>query len=248
MSKLGNESYESWLFAECAGAAYKGAKAGKTAFKKLGFTSYKLMDLLGAQAVCASNKDYVVVAFRGTEPTQMSDVKADLDFWPKPQKNGEGKVHNGFAYEVDKIEQDIADYLKRHEGKPLYVCGHSLGGAMATIWTQRNETIVTALYTYGSPRVGDAIFRDKLLCKHVRHVNNNDVVASVPPALFFRHTGTIKYIASDGKVMEKYSWWKDFKDMWAGLWDSWSQFKLFDGIADHNITKYSKNLKKNIKE
>ena len=43
MSKLGNESYESWLFAECAGAAYKGAKAGKTAFKKLGFTSYKLM-------------------------------------------------------------------------------------------------------------------------------------------------------------------------------------------------------------
>ena len=183
MSKLGNESYESWLFAECAGAAYKGAKAGKTAFKKLGFTSYKLMDLLGAQAVCASNKDYVVVAFRGTEPSQMSDVKADLDFWPKPQKNGEGKVHNGFAYEVDKIEQDIADYLKRHKGKPLYVCGHSLGGAMATIWTQRNETIVTGLYTYGSPRVGDAVFRDKLLCKQLHHYCLHDVHAYITACL-----------------------------------------------------------------
>ena len=250
MSKfnLGNESYESWLFAECAAAAYKGKVAGKNAFKKLGFTSYKLMDLLGAQAVCASNPEFVVIAFRGTEPSQMSDVKADLDFWPKPQKNGEGKVHNGFAYEVDKIEQDIADYLKRHKGKPLYVCGHSLGGAMATIWTQRNEPIVTGLFTYGSPRVGDAVFRDKLHVKHVRVVNNNDVVASIPPAVFFRHTGNIKYIASDGKVMKDYSWWKDFKDMWAGLWDAWSQFKLFDGIADHNITKYAKNLKKNIEE
>ena len=104
------------------------------------------------------------------------------------------------------------------------------------------------MYTYGSPRVGDAVFRDKLLVKHVRCVNNNDVVASIPPAVFFRHTGNIKYIASDGKVMKDYSWWKDFKDMWAGLCDAWSQFKLFDGIADHNIAKYAQNLKKNIEE
>ena len=119
---------------------------------------------------------------------------------------------------------------------------------MAQIWAQRNEPIVTAMYTYGSPRVGDAVFRDKLLVKHVRCVNNNDVVASIPPAVFFRHTGNIKYIDSDGKVMKDYSWWKDFKDMWAGFWDAWSQFKLFDGIADHNIAKYAQNLKKNIEE
>ena len=64
----------------------------------------------------------------------------------------------------------------------------------------------------------------------------------------FRHPGDIKYIDSDGKVMKDYSWWKDFKDMWAGFWDAWSQFKLFDGIADHNIAKYAQNLKKNIEE
>ena len=103
------------------------------------------------------NKQEQVLAFRGTEPTQMSDVQADLKAWKSKSKT-DGKVHDGFYDEINKVWKEILPLIKNN--KPLYICGHSLGGAMATIAASRLEEQTEALYTFGSPRVGYKKFVD----------------------------------------------------------------------------------------
>ncbi|KAG6545544.1 hypothetical protein Mapa_013146 [Marchantia paleacea] len=100
----------------------------------------------------------------------------------------------------------------------LYVTGHSLGGALAALYTTAlyyyNETSVTdrlgALYTFGQPRVGDREFSKYTEgkideAKYFRVVYSNDLVPRVPfddPVFKFKHGGLCYYINSfyGGKV------------------------------------------------
>ena len=60
--------------------AYKDLdKEVRKEWKALGFTSVKFFDIEGAQAYVVGNKDRITVAFRGTEPTEKSDIFADLE-------------------------------------------------------------------------------------------------------------------------------------------------------------------------
>jgi len=83
--------------------------------------------------------------------------------------------------------------LSQIQNKKLYITGHSLGGAMATICASRmvaRGIVVSGLYTFGSPRVGDAEFVAHLGTTHFRFVNNNDIVTKAPPLMCgFRHHG-----------------------------------------------------------
>lgn len=231
------------LYAECAKHAYLPEKEGKAEFKKMGFTSSKLIDIDGAQVYCLSNKTTNVICFRGTQPTQIGDVAADLRFWPTGQKQGEGRVHKGFAGEVDKVEDEIAKFLKGKEGRETIACGHSLGGAMTVVWCARNESVVSKAYTYGCPRVGNKTFVEKASFEHYRCVNNNDIVTAVPPPVFFKHHGEIQYINFEGKYNGVYTKWIDFIDGLKGLWAALKKFQFFDGVRDHDIAKYAQYLK-----
>ncbi|KAG0369897.1 hypothetical protein BC939DRAFT_460962 [Gamsiella multidivaricata] len=88
-------------------------------------------------------------------------------------------------------------YHNEQEGKikrkrlRFYICGHSLGGALATIFlakmVQCNSPLLdifSGLYTYGQPRIGDRDFSNafgyKLACKMFHHVHNNDIFARMP--------------------------------------------------------------------
>jgi Lipase (class 3) len=81
--------------------------------------------------------------------------------------------------------------------RPLYITGHSLGGALAMLFAYRwsNPTIpIAGIYTFGQPRVGDAKFRrryDVLLgARTFRVVNEEDIVPRVPGLLLgYRHAG-----------------------------------------------------------
>ncbi|KAF9997241.1 hypothetical protein BGZ79_009057 [Entomortierella chlamydospora] len=87
-----------------------------------------------------------------------------------------------------RTEQDGS--VKRKKLR-FYICGHSLGGALATIFlakmVQSNSPLLdifSGLYTYGQPRIGDKDFSNafgfKLACKMFHHVHNNDIFARVP--------------------------------------------------------------------
>ncbi len=86
----------------------------------------------------SDNSENIIVAFRGTEPKEMSDVKADLLALKRKSKT-EGRVHMGFKLELRKLWSSIEGVLQRNKSKKLWITGHSLGGAMATLCASRFE-------------------------------------------------------------------------------------------------------------
>ena len=224
-------------FAQVAKAAY--LEDTPSRFKELGNTSCKYYDNNGAEAYVAWNSKQITIAFRGTEPTEFSDIKADLN-----ALHFHG-YHKGFYTEylknADTILEQVFSLLKRKE-RPVYVCGHSLGGAIATVFSDINDDLVEEVYTYGAPRALTWRRAKEYKVKHIRYRNNNDVVPTVPFWFMgFQHVGECCYINFYGNV-RKLTPWQKFKDQWRGRWASLKSGMPFDGIADHNIGDYIRHL------
>jgi triacylglycerol lipase len=232
---------------KCAGIAYLDGKEAKLKYKELGFTKHKYFDKNGAQAHATYNDEYFVLAFRGTEVKSWSDIKADLNVDSVTAKFSYGKVHKGFEKEVDKLWTDIRDYvLKQCKDRKLIITGHSLGASMATIVAARLKTTgwnVNGLYTYGSPRVGNESFKKSLDIPHYRFVNNSDDVTKMPFYHWgYRHHGELRYINSKGVVELGTNVWRRSLDRLKGRWSGFKKKDYFDGLSDHSIDNYSKNL------
>jgi triacylglycerol lipase len=219
--------------AQMAGIAYLDGKEAAKEFKKLGYGKHKFFERDGAQCHAVWNERRYVLCFRGTEPDELSDVLADLNAFPDKGIMG-GYVHNGFQNEVEKLWPDLkAHYEKNGAKKEFFITGHSLGGAMSTIAASRFSDNVDCLYTYGSPRVGTRGFIKTIKCPHYRHVNNNDIVTSVPPALMlYRHHGTLRYINFYGYI-RKLTFWQKVKDKFRGY-----RSGILDGAMDHGMNNY----------
>lgn len=237
--------------AKIAEFAYVDGPEAKPMFKSLGYTTHKFIDVDGAQCHIVSNKEEIVIAFRGTEPKEFSDIKADLNAFPDKPNNGQGLVHNGFQEEVNKVWPDIEKALTKMktENKRIFVAGHSLGGAMTTIAVSRlccTEYEPTAFYTYGSPRVGTRKFVKSFAhIPHFRHVNNNDLVTCVPfAAMGYRHHSQPRYINYFGHI-RKMSKWQRVKDKWRGRWRAFKKGMPFDGAYDHGMNHYVKYTEEN---
>ncbi len=155
-----------------------------------------------------------IIAFRGTEPTKWADVITDLKAWKTPLAADWGSVHSGFKSAFDSIGSVMREKLDewKDQGLAIWVTGHSLGGGLATLMAadilRRNEAgehfDLRGVYTFGSPRVGNKAFREKLVAvaaKHgtqmVRFRNGDDVVTAVPRVAEFEHVGRIAHLRED---------------------------------------------------
>ena len=220
-------------------------RSGKQDFLDLGFVTHKFINKNGAQAHLVKNSKDAFIFCRGTEATELNDLLADLNLFPKT--HGEGFVHSGFRSEARKILNDVKLFVERNKHLNLTIAGHSLGGAMATYLAQElhHAGYTVSLYTFGSPRVGDNDFCNCMVdIPHWRFVNNNDIVTRVPPmALGFKHSGTIKYISYSGSV-KRLSWGQRIVDQLRGRFRALCKFQLFDGAFDHSMELYSKKIKK----
>lgn len=217
-------------FAKMAGLAYKDSEAAKE-YRSLGYTTHRFLEINGAQCHIVWNDDEAVICFRGTEPSELSDVLADLNAIPK-KSLVDGWVHSGFRGELDKLYPKVLEIIDMLEGQKLYICGHSLGAAMATICTARLSQ-TEELYTFGSPRAGTRSFVKSIKTKHWRFVNNNDIVTAVPLALMgYKHHGNLVYINHYGKI-RKMTLWQRIKDKFRGY-----KSGALDGAADHSMDNY----------
>lgn len=231
--------------AQLAQIAYMNQAEAYADIRALGYTNHVFHDIDGAQVHIVWNDKQMVLCFRGTEPDEFSDIKADLNAWPDEAYNGHGLVHNGFQEEVNKVWDEVTKRIENNRAdRDLFITGHSLGGAMATIAASRLGDQVTALYTYGSPRVGTSKFVKSFKTPHYRHVNNNDIVPKVPFAfLGYRHHGTLRYINYYGNI-RKMTPWQRFKDQWRGRVRAWQKKQPFDGARDHGMQYYVKYTEK----
>ncbi len=151
--------------------------------KKIGWTLAKTISVNATQAFVAYSTDHAVLAFRGTESTSIRDIRADLKSYKARSRTG-GHVHAGFQGQYNDVEDAIEAALDMEgvANKPLFITGHSLGGAVATIATRRlsAERQIAACYTYGSPRSGSEAWLGQIKSPVYRIVNSADVVPMVP--------------------------------------------------------------------
>jgi hypothetical protein len=148
------------------------------------------------QVILAFNADAVIVAFRGTEPDQWKDFMTDMKAH-QIELGTAGKVHAGFRSGLLSVWNQVQPEVERlaASGKSVWMTGHSLGGALAVLAAHQYQKPAT-VYTFGAPRIGDADFVKHYQQPTFRVVNNTDLVAEVPPPLWYQHVGELIYFNS----------------------------------------------------
>lgn len=158
-----------------------------------------LLDRKDTQCVVACTPKAAFISFRGTEQNfedWLSDVRVGLEA-PKWDAGAAYRVHHGFNEALDVIWDDVEkklgdlDVYKRR--LPIWLSGHSLGGALAALGALRlayrlkdkgDENVIAALHTFGQPRVGNracaSALDGALPSRYFRSVNNRDIVPRVP--------------------------------------------------------------------
>ena len=230
--------------AELAIISYNDVDEASRAAEAIGFSEARLVNNDGAQAFRFANEHDVVLACRGTEPTEWNDIRADANA-VMAVVGSFGKVHTGFNREVDDL-WPVLEGTIRGDDKPVWFSGHSLGGAMATICAYRCATssIVNSpmeLHTFGSPRVGCRRWIRHAQVVHYRWVHNNDVVTRVPPVwMGYRHCGSEVYLDRHGRIRKLVGVWRS-RDRWRGLIGGLMRWKL-DLLTDHSIRQYARHI------
>ncbi|MBL8484971.1 MAG: lipase family protein [Rhodocyclaceae bacterium] len=191
-------------------------------------------------ALIGANGDGIVLAFRGTlPPTPPLSLSIVLDWLqdflavPVPAAGFPGRIHDGFRIALTRLWPQILAQINelraRHPAAPIYVTGHSKGGALASLgaWRLRQETGLTAaqVIAFASAHAGnrDFVAAYNPVLTQTRFENYLDLVPFMPPGLnlpgFVRKipdlaplfdktgdwdyepAGTLQYITQEGAVV-----------------------------------------------
>lgn len=135
----------------------------------------------------------IIVSFRGTLPPAWTQdaildwiqniflaVPGEYDYFP-------GKVHSGFHFALCTLIDNIVEAIKTLDSTnslPLYITGHSKGGAMAplaaVLLTTKYKLKVTQTITFAGPKPGDAKFRDYYNTTFKSDINYENYLDIVP--------------------------------------------------------------------
>lgn len=216
-----------------------------------------------AHALVMDRGNCIVVCFRGSKDAQdyIQDGKFEMTDLGWFQGNDVTSVHKGFLEDFDAINSQLVQTVKallngqsgQSGRKPIFITGHSLGAALATLCAlefQYQHFPVAGVYTFGSPRVGNAAFAEMYdeLLKDItfRVIDQNDIVPRVPPlANGYRHVGNCIFIfCGFGPVTYGVN-----PSIWRRAWSNVLGFgKAFKTahdvlVTDHHIGTYQANMK-----
>jgi hypothetical protein len=174
--------------------------------------------LTGTDGFYARTKTAGFLVFRGSEEGKRNDALADAQInVVRPgaiaNRASTGKVHAGFYYALHAVWDEVRPKLSERHAKekqlPLYIIGHSLGGALGTLAAhhlvydgclddrarqadvpgacERDWIPVRAVYTFGAPRLGNQEYASDLVKRFdetgtriFRFVNEADQVSMIP--------------------------------------------------------------------
>ncbi len=198
----------------------------------------------------------IVIAFRGTEKFKDWLTNAGIDF----KDTSHGLVHKGFDRALESVWKQITTTLGdiQQYGQPLWITGHSLGGALAVLAAARlaldiDTSIyksINGLYTFGQPRVGNRVFvkalDEEIKPRYFRFVNDNDIVPRVPDRLNqYQEGGSIRFFDAQGNLHEDIGFWFNFLERIKGSFEQ-KRDMIPSFIEHHFIDKYIANIEKTL--
>lgn len=241
-----------WILASMAHLAYDRYEndydARKLFITKLEGGGFELVKTFNnnetdTQAFLAKNDQFAVLAFRGTEVSKIEDIK--IDAMASKLSVLDGRVHSGFRNAYESVAKDIEESILKLGDLPLYITGHSLGAALATVATQRLEhnprirEKIAACYTFGSPRVGNGHYDLEFKSPIYRVVNTTDIVTVIPLlAMGYIHIGDVRFLgAKDGEFQRGIPVFR------RGYLFLLTLLKFFSPVVgDHAIVQYRRKL------
>jgi hypothetical protein len=193
------------VLARACELAYYNEPEGPTRFRsELGLEA-RLISGDNTQVYVAEDDRSIVVAFRGSEAPNTLDGLKD---WLLTNANNylilpEGRAgtdfaaagvgarfHRGFLEALQMVWEPLLAAVNqaiKTKERPLWVTGHSLGGALALLaaWRlQRNFLAVQEIVTFGAPMIGNEAaakaFEQEFAGKIFRYIDLEDVVPHLP--------------------------------------------------------------------
>ena len=202
-SEQGYSLTNCWWLSNLAHLAYFDEEPLRAELEKVHLELVDFYNAGGTQGFLAKTSEFAVLAFRGTEPDEFRDSLQDIKI-PMVPFGDIGNVHKGFRDALDFVWPQVESGLQRLEvsGIPVWITGHSLGAALATLAAARRAP--AALFTFGSPRVGDREFQ-KLFSSMNTHraVNCADIVTTVPPGnIGYQHVGDLYFLTEAAPLVK----------------------------------------------
>jgi len=152
--------------------------------------------------------DFIVVAFRGTDVSELADWKTN--WHSKPVQGPWGLVHGGYLAAVDLLWNDVSAAVRqlRHREQKLLMTGHSMGGALAVLAAARFEMdgtmAVESIYTFGQPAVAEPAFTSelerRLSHRYFRFVHSVDSIPNLHVDIALKHGGQQVFIDRGGRM------------------------------------------------
>ncbi len=193
------------FLARACDLAYYDEPEGPERFRgELGLTA-RLISADNTQVYLGENNQALVISFRGSQaPTTLDGVKDWLltnanNYLILPEGRsgtdfaaaGVGaRFHRGFLEALEMVWEPLSAKVSQAlkvKDRPLWVTGHSLGGALALLaaWRlQRNFVSVHEVVTFGAPMIGNETaskaFEQEFPGKIFRYVDVEDVVPLLP--------------------------------------------------------------------
>lgn len=112
-------------------------------------------------AILHIQPQHATIAFHGINFDSQNDHVTNFDSTLVPSKYAPGKYHRGFLNIATKITPNIIAILRQHLGilwyrYPLKISGHSMGGAVAQLFTQylqhRYDQLDIETIVFGAPK------------------------------------------------------------------------------------------------
>ena len=244
--------------AESSQLAYKPeGEVRKYLDSEWGMSRVDIFDKDETQAFLCSNNDVAILAFRGTD--SLEDWQKDFNTVLVDSKTG--YIHKGFKQALDNVWKEIDKALVEHirEDRALWVTGHSLGGALATLAVDRftdSKVPIGGMYTFGQPMVGDEKFADnynrKIKEHSFRFVNDEDIVTWVSLPAFYYHVGTECFFDCAGVLHRNHIWYhkllssSDNAEVRSRPELEKLKAQYPNGIQDHGLDYYIKYINKTL--
>jgi predicted lipase len=200
-----------------------------------------------AQTYIFYDNTTIYVCFRGTSSTKDKLIDLKVSMTRFLQKDV--FIHKGFSKQYTCISQDIKDQISNiqqtHKQTNIVCCGHSLGGALATICSVDLKFSAFAssnvqCITFGSPRVGNKQFVElfqSLMKESYRVVDHNDPIAYVPMNYRYHHVqDALCFNDNQIKMKKDKVWYKRF-------FNALGNIRCMNMFHEHSMANYISLIK-----